>query len=98
MKKIVRLSENELVHLVKKIINESDSQYYIYGEADHLQGKGMFIYTGDGSFSMVPKSISFRRTMEEHPEIFDSRKEAEKVLKMLRKNGRPDIRWYISIV
>ena len=98
MGKIVRLTENDLIRLVKRVLTESDNRYYIYGEADHLGGKGMFLYMGGGSYSMVPNSIKFRRTMEDYPEFFDSRKEAEKVLRTLKKNVRPDIRWYISIV
>jgi len=99
MKKVIRLTESDLVRLVKKVLNESEGGYVIYGDADHLRGKGKFIYTGGGGFSMIPTKQEFRRRMSDDyfPEVFDNRKECEKVIRLLKKQ-RPDIRWYIDIV
>ena len=99
MKKVIRLTESDLVRLVKKVLNESEGGYVIYGDADHLRGKGKFIYTGGGGFSMIPTNKEFRRRMsdDDFPEVFSSRKECEKIIKLLKKQ-RPDIRWYIDTV
>jgi hypothetical protein len=97
MKKVIRLTELDLVILVKKVLNESEGGYVIYGDADHLRGNGKFIYTGDGGFSAIPNTKEFRRRMVDgdFPEIFNNRKECEKIIKLLKKQ-RPDIRWYIE--
>lgn len=99
MKKVIRLTESDLVRLVKKVLNESEGGYVIYGDADHLRGKGKFIYTGGGGFSMIPTNKEFRRRMgdDDFPEVFDNRKECEKVIRLLKKQ-RSDIRWYIDTV
>jgi hypothetical protein len=98
MGKIIKLTEGDLVSLVKRVLMESESEYIIYGEADHIRGVGMFIYTGNGGYSMVPTSTEFRRRMgdDESPYIFNNRKDADKTIKLIRKNSRPDIRWYIK--
>ena len=97
MKKVIRLTESDLTNLIRRVLMESESGYVIYGDADHLRGKGMFIYTGDGGFSAVPNTKEFRRRMGdgEFPEVFDNRKECEKTIRLLKKQ-RPDIRWYIE--
>jgi len=97
MRKVIRLTELDLVILVKKVLNESEGGYVIYGDADHLRGNGKFIYTGDGGFSAIPNTKEFRRRMVDgdFPEIFNNRKECEKIVKLLKKQ-RPDIRWYIE--
>jgi hypothetical protein len=101
MKKVVRLNESDLLRLVKKIIKESDEQYYIVAYPDHLDGKGMFIYTGDDGYSMIPTSIQFRRKMYDEmsdpPKSYGSRKEAMSDLKHIKQNTkhRPDLKWEI---
>jgi hypothetical protein len=99
MKKIIRLTESDLVRLVKKVIKESEDKYVVYGEADHLQGKGMFFYNVDGGYTLIPNNIAFRRRMEDNStdiKIFNNRRDAERVRKELRI--RPDIRWYIKSI
>jgi hypothetical protein len=96
MKKVIRLTEGDLIGMVKRVLMESESEYVIYGEADHLGGKGKFIYTGDGGFSLIPNTKEFRRRMDDvFPEVFNNRKECEKTIRLLRKH-RQDIRWYIE--
>ena len=103
MKKVVRLTESDLIRLVKRIINESEikDQYYIVAYPDHIRGRGMFIYTGDDGYSMIPTSIEFRRKMhlemDNPPKSYDSREEAMKDLKKVKRGtkNRPDISWEV---
>jgi hypothetical protein len=103
MKKVIRLTESDLVRLVKRVINESDNkdQYYIVAYPDHLRGKGMCIYTGGDGFSIIPTSIEFRRKMhlemDNPPKSYDSLEEAMKDLKKVKREtkNRPDISWEI---
>jgi len=103
MKKVVILTESELVNLIENVINESDEKkYFIVARPDHLRGKGMFIYTGDDGYSMVPTSLEYKRRMFDDmsspPKSYDTRKEAEKDLKTIRRmtKNRPEIRWEIT--
>ncbi len=103
MKKIIRLTESDLKRIVNRVINESfnDEQYYIVAYPHHLDGKGMFIYTGDGGYSMIPTSIEFRRkmydVMDSHPKSYTSRMEALVDLKKVKMetSNRPDLDWEI---
>ena len=90
--KIRHIQESNL-KLERRVLTESE--YVIYGNAGHLGGKGMFIYTGNGGYSMIPNTLEFKRNMEEFPHIFNNRKECDKTIKVLRKE-RPDIQWYIK--
>ena len=62
----------------------------------------MFIYTGDDGYSMVPTSLEYKRRMFDDmsspPKSYDTRKEAEKDLKTIRRmtKNRPEIRWEIT--
>jgi hypothetical protein len=103
MKKIVRLTESDLTRIVKRVINESNSkpQFYIITRPSHLGGKGMFIYTGDDGYSMIPTSLEFRRRMhyemDSPPKAYESEKDAMPDLKKIKKGTkhRPDLRWEI---
>jgi hypothetical protein len=61
----------------------------------------MFIYTGDGGYTMIPTSLEFRRRMgtemDTLPKSYDTRREALDDLKQVKKitNSRPDLRWEI---
>ncbi len=101
MKKVIRLTESDLTRIVERVINEMKGQYYIVAYPVHLNGKGMFIYTSDGGYSMIPTSIEFRRRMhtemEYPPKSYDTRDEALDDLKQVKKKtkSRPDLRWEI---
>ena len=104
MKKVVRLTESDLIRIVKRVIKEDyEKKYFIVAHPDHLRGKGMFIYTGDDGYSMVPTSLEYRRKMFDDmsspPKSYDTRKEAEKDLKMVKRmtKNRPEIRWEITL-
>lgn len=72
-----------------------ESEYVIYGDALHLVGKGIFIYTGNGNYSMILNTLDFKRNLKEFPHIFNNKKECEKTIGKLKKE-RPDILWYIK--
>ena len=102
MKRVLKLSENDLTNLIKKIIIESENElYYIVAYPYHLGGNGMFVYTGDGGYSMIPTSIEFRRRMNDEMDVppmsYGSRREALQDLKMIKKSTkhRPELRWEI---
>jgi hypothetical protein len=103
MSKIIRLTESDLTRIVKRVINESDNkdQYYIVAYPKHLNGNGMFIYTGDDGYSMIPTSSEFRRRMhlemDSPPKSYETRAEALVDLKQVKKGtkSRPEIRWEI---
>jgi hypothetical protein len=88
---------------VKPLLNESEhnERYYIVAYPYHLDGKGMFIYTGDGGYSMIPTSIEFRRKMHdemsEPPKSYDSMKEALRDIKIVKREtkDRPELRWQV---
>jgi hypothetical protein len=66
-----------------------------------LGDDGMFIYTGDDGYSMIPTSLEFRRRMyyemDSPPKAYDSEKDAMPDLKKIKKGTkhRPDLRWEI---
>jgi hypothetical protein len=101
MKKIIKLTESDLTRIVKRVINESEKQFYIVAYPSHLGGKGMFIYTGDEGYSMIPTSIEFRRRMYDEmvspPKSYNSEKEAMKDLRLVKRGtkDRPELRWEI---
>lgn len=102
MKKVIRLTESDLVRIVDRVINESENRkFYIIARPSHLEGRGMFIYTGGDGYSMIPTSLEFRRRMhyemQEQPMSYETEDEAFKDLKKLRRGTkhRPDLRWEI---
>ena len=103
MKKIIKLTESDLTRIVNRVINESEieKQFYIVAYPSHLGGKGMFIYTGDEGYSMIPTPIGFRRRMHDEmvspPKSYNSEKEAMKDLRLVKRGtkDRPELRWEI---
>lgn len=101
MGKVIRLTESDLTRIVERVINEMEERYYIVAHPRHLNGKGMFIYTGDGGYSMIPTSPEFRRRMDTEmdypPKSYETRDEALVDLKQVKKGtkNRPEIRWEI---
>ena len=101
MKKVIRLTESDLTRIVKRVINEMEERYYIVAHPRHLNGNGMFIYTGDDGYSMIPTSSEFRRRMDTEmdspPKSYETRAEALVDLKQVKKGtkSRPEIRWEI---
>jgi hypothetical protein len=104
MKKIIKLTESDLTRIVKRVIKEEDEmekQFYIVAYPSHLKGKGVFIYTGDEGYSMIPTTIGFRRRMHDEmvspPKSYNSEKEAMKDLRLVKRGtkDRPELRWEI---
>jgi hypothetical protein len=103
MKKIIKLTESDLTRIVNRVINESEieKQFYIVAYPSHLSGKGMFIYTGDEGYSMIPTSIEFRRRMHDEmttpPKSYGSEKETMRDLRLVKRGtkNRPELRWEI---
>ncbi len=108
MKRIIRLTESDLTRIVKRVINEgSDScNYYIIATPYHLEGKGMFIYTGDEGYSMIPMSPwninrNFIRRIQDEmtnlPKCYEKRRDTKHDLRKIKMGTRyrPDLDWKV---
>lgn len=102
-KKIVKLTESDLTRIINRVIIENKSdQFYIVAYPSHLNGKGMFIYTGGDGYSMIPTSLEFRRRMhyemENMPKSYNTREEALRDLKKVKRmtKDRWDLEWEVE--
>jgi len=96
MRKITRLTESDLVRLVKKVIRENKGGYIITGENKKNSDIHYFVNDEDG-VTACNKDINKRPDDIEKEKVFVDRKSAQKFKKDLI-NWREDISWYIEEV
>ena len=60
MKKIIRLTESDLIRIVKRVINESDDYDIIkFNNDDYLLGGGSFLVVRNLKYKLVLKELNY---------------------------------------